>query len=212
MPARVLDTGFILGIGASCFISVYDSETVLKDYEIWVNGKRQSYRSQPCEDSVSWEELVYKHLGSHPNILLCYWLVEVRPSVHSLRLELAPLGNVRQYIEDHPEPLPEHTRLRMALDVSVGLGHIHSRKVQHADLSCRNLFLFEGFRVKLGDFGDASVEALYAREDFPNTDSITVGYIIMNCWKEVYDNADQVVEALETATYRDSVAAPLPSK
>jgi hypothetical protein len=59
---------------------------------------------------------------------------------------------------------------------------------------------------------DNEVEALYAKEDFPNTDSITVGCIITNCWKEVYDNADQVVEALETATYRDSVAAPLPLK
>lgn len=158
MPAAVLQTGFILGIGASCFVSVYDSDTVLKGYEIWLNGKRPSYMSRQCEKSIRWEALVYKHVGTHPRILLCYGLLEVHPSIYSLRLELAPLDNVRQYIEDHPEPLPELNRLQMALDVSVGLGYIHSREVQHADLSCRNLSLFDDFRIKLGDFGDAAVE------------------------------------------------------
>lgn len=258
IPAAALQPGFILGMGASCFVSVYNRETVLKGYEIWVNGKRQSYKSCPCEESVCWEELVYEHLGRHPRILSCYGLVEVCHAVHSLHLELAPLGNVRQYIEDHPKPLPEHTRLQMALDVAVGLGYVHSRKVQHADLSCRNLFLFDGFRTKLGDFGDSAiegreftptvceeircelpcrarefhrrpirkrelfalgsviyeimawvrpypglqdkeVEALYAKEEFPSTDGIVVGHTIMNCWKEVYDTADQVVESLERA-------------
>lgn len=46
----------------------------------------------------------------------------------------------------------------MALDVAAGLAYVHSRKVQHADLSCRNLFLFDGFRVKIGDFGDSAME------------------------------------------------------
>lgn len=244
MPARVVKPGLILGIGATCFVSVYDSETVLKGYEIWVGGKRQSYKWRPYEESVLREESVYRHLGSHPRLLSCYGLVEVRPSVHSLRLELAPLGNVRQYIEDHPEPLSEDTRLQTVLDVSLGLAYIHSRKVRHADLSCRNLFLFDDFRVKIGDFGDAAVErheftptvceeircelpcrgrefdhrpvrkrelfalgsvlyeimawtrpfpglqddavlALYAKEEFPSTDSLTVGHIILNCWKSI---------------------------
>ncbi len=121
------EEGYILGIGASCFVSVYDSQTVLKGYQIWVHGKRRSYKSRNCEEAIQWEELIYKQLGKHPRILSCYGLAQVHPAVNSLRLELAPLGNLRQYIDSHNPP-PEHTRVQMALDVSTALGHIHSRK------------------------------------------------------------------------------------
>ena len=46
----------------------------------------------------------------------------------------------------------------MALDVAIGVSFIHSREVWHSDLGCRNLFLFEGYRVKLGDFGASMLE------------------------------------------------------
>ncbi|KAJ9160962.1 hypothetical protein NKR19_g2762 [Coniochaeta hoffmannii] len=130
MPAAALETGFILGMGAACFLSIFDSETVLENYDIWVNGKRQSYRSVPCEESICREELVYKHLRSHPRILRRHGLVEVH-------LEPTPLGNVRQHIEDHAEqPFPERTRLEMVLDVSVGLSYTHSRTLSSAAATC----------------------------------------------------------------------------
>lgn len=151
--------GSILGMGSSCFVSVDDGLTVLKGYEIWVDGKRRSYYARSCEEALRREELIYEKLGEHPRILRCFGLKEVHTGVHSLRLELAPLGNVRQYIEDHAkEPLPERNQLQMALDIAVGLSYIHSQKVRHADLSCRNLFLFEGYRVKIGDFGGSVME------------------------------------------------------
>ena len=46
----------------------------------------------------------------------------------------------------------------MALDTATGVAYLHSRGVQHCDMSCRNLFLFDGFRVKLGDFGASLLE------------------------------------------------------
>lgn len=151
--------GSILGMGSSCFASVYDSLTVLKGYEIWVDGRRRSYYPRSCEEALHRELLIYERLGTHPQILRCFGLEQVHPRVHSLRLEVAPLGNVRQYIEDHvDEPLPEHYRLQMALDVAVDLSYAHSRKVQHSDLSCRNLFLFDEYRVKIGDFGGSFME------------------------------------------------------
>lgn len=157
VPSR--PQGAIIGIGSSCFVSIRDSLTVLKGYEIWVDGKRRSYFPRPCEEALRREQLVYEKIGPHPQILQCFGLEEVHPGVHSLRLEVAPLGNVRQYIEEHAdEPLPQYNRLHMALDVAVGLSHVHSRKVQHADLSCRNLFLFDDLHVKIGDFGGSVVE------------------------------------------------------
>ncbi|RMJ01558.1 hypothetical protein CDV36_015701 [Fusarium kuroshium] len=247
--------GSIIGIGASCFVSTYDNLTVLKGYQIWVDGKLRSSKCHTCEDAVRQEHHVYEHLGTHPRILRYYGLVQVHPSVYSLRLELAPLGNVRQYIEDHEAP-PKHSRIQMALDAAVGLSYIHSCKVRHADLSCRNLFLFDGLRVKIGDLGDSAVEGdgftptvyeearyalpcrgrdlderpvaktelfalgsaiyeilawarpfpeledeeveeRYSRGQFPCLDSIDIGVTIMNCWKEVYETADEVAAALD---------------
>lgn len=151
--------GTILGMGASCFVSTADVSAVFKGYEIWVDKKRQSYYPRSCEDALIREDLIYKHLGKHPQVLKCFGLEEVHPGIHSLRLELAPLGNVRQFIEEHEDDrLPERSRLQMALDVAVGVSFIHSRGVRHTDLSCRNLFLFEGNRVKLGDFGASMLD------------------------------------------------------
>ncbi|TPX07586.1 uncharacterized protein E0L32_010685 [Thyridium curvatum] len=158
------ELGSIIGIGASCFASIYDQKTVLKGYEIWVAGKRISYFDRPCEDALRHEEGIYNHLGEHPQILRCLGLVSVHDGMNSLRLERAPFGNVRQYIERN-ERLSEPHRLQMALDVAVGLSHIHSRGVQHADLSCRNLFLFDNYRVKIGDFGGSIMQ----NSTFPQT-------------------------------------------
>jgi serine/threonine protein kinase len=206
---------------------------------------------------LSREDLIYRHLGRHPQILQYFGLEEVHPGVHSLRLELAPHGNVRQFIEEHAiDPPPERVRLQMALDVATGLSYAHSRGIRHSDLSCRNLFLFEGYRVKIGDFGasmldghgfvettseesqyelpcrgrkfcdrpvmkrelfalgsaiyevmawarpfkgldDEEVEARYAREEFPSLDGITTGPIVLACWKEAYETADEVVMSLK---------------
>jgi serine/threonine protein kinase len=151
--------GSILGIGASCFVSYADKSSVLKGYEIWVDGKRRSYYPRPCEEALSREEAIYTRLGKHPQILRCFGLEEVHSGIHSLRLELAPLGNVRQFIEEHSgDPLPEKTRLQMSLDIATGLSYIHSKQIRHSDFSCRNLFLFEGYRVKIGDFGGSIIE------------------------------------------------------
>jgi serine/threonine protein kinase len=89
-------------------------------------------------------------------VLRCFGLEQVHPGIHSLRLELAPLGSVRQYIAGRATArVPPECRLRMARDVARGLAFVHSRGVAHSDLSCRNLFLFRDFTVKIGDFGGA---------------------------------------------------------
>lgn len=88
-------------------------------------------------------------MGESPHVLRCYGLEEVHLGVNSLRLEYAPLGDVRKFIREHKtQPLAEEIRLRMALDAALGLGHVHNRGVQHCDISCRNLFLCDGYRVK----------------------------------------------------------------
>jgi hypothetical protein len=48
----------------------------------------------------------------------------------------------------------------MTLDVVMGLDYLHSKDVQYCVMSCRNLVLFDGYRVRLGDLG-ASLLKVY---------------------------------------------------
>lgn len=106
-------------------------------------------------------------LGSHhlqapraaTQILECFGLEEEHPGIRSLRLEIAPLRSLRTYMRQTANnPLPVLRRLRMALDVAIGQGYLHSRGVMACDLSSTNLFVFDDLKVKLGDFGGALLE------------------------------------------------------
>lgn len=245
----------LLGLGATSYVTTTDNTTVLKGHQVWRDGKYYMGRDD-CEDDLAREAAIYAHLGEHPQILKCFGLEEHCAGVHSLRLELAPLGCVRQFIAEHlRQPPPPWTRLRMALDAATGVAYLHSRGVQHCDMSCRNLFLFDGFRVKLGDFGasllngrefkptfceesqyelplrgrrfaerppvkrepfalgsaiyeitewerpfqeleDSEVEARYAQDEFPSLGGNMAGLVIQKCWKEQFESANEVMEAL----------------
>lgn len=146
-------------MGGSAFVTCTDGETVLKGYQVWEGGKIRAKFEESSEEELSRENQIYELLGEHPQILKCFGLEEVHTGIFSLRLELASLASVREYIETNPDnPPPLQTRSQMALDVATGIAYIHSRGVWHSDISCRNFFLFSDFRVKIGDFGGSLVQ------------------------------------------------------
>lgn len=81
----------IIGHGSTSFVSTIDDKTVLKGYEIWCKGMLRAKCSESSEDRLAREVTIYQHLGSHPLVLESFGLEEIRPGVHSLRLEMAPL-------------------------------------------------------------------------------------------------------------------------
>ncbi|OAA53441.1 Protein kinase-like domain protein [Niveomyces insectorum RCEF 264] len=153
--------GAILGMGGSCFVSFVDDKTVHKSHQVWIKGRQRSCRSQSAEDDIQREAEVLQHLGPHPCIVAFYGVDEIAPGVHALRLERAPLGSLRDYIQTHADkPPPENIRLRMSMNVAQGLAHAHTRGVRHCDTSCRNLLLFDEHdpRVKICDWGGSIIE------------------------------------------------------
>ncbi|OAA62066.1 Protein kinase-like domain protein [Niveomyces insectorum RCEF 264] len=162
--------GDIVGVGGSCFVSFVDETTVHKSHQIWVRGRQQSRRTRPAEEELAREAAVLRHLGPHPCIVAFGGVDEIAPGVHALRLERAPLGSLRAYIQTHADaPFPENMRLRMSMDVAHGLAHAHARGVRHCDISCRNLLLFHGVgdgdpHVKICDWAGSIIEghALYS--------------------------------------------------
>ncbi|OAA66918.1 Protein kinase-like domain protein [Niveomyces insectorum RCEF 264] len=149
----------IIGITFNVIVTCSDGKTALKGYQVWEDGRLRANCEFPCEELLAREAYLYRHIGAHPQILQFHGLEEVHPGVHSLRLEFAQRRDVRQYIATMHEgpPPPYHVRVRMALDAARAVAHIHARGVFHADLSCRNLFLFDDWRVKLGDFGGSMI-------------------------------------------------------
>ena len=149
----------IVGLGGSCFVTSTDKKTALKGYQVWEDGELRALCQHDSEKVLAREALIYKHLGEHPHILRCYGLEEVHPGVNSLRLEYAPFGDVRSFIKKYKAaPLGKGARLHMALDTALGPSHILKMGVQHCDLSCRNLFIFDNYRVKVGDFGGSLIQ------------------------------------------------------
>ncbi|KAI9747832.1 MAG: hypothetical protein M4579_007377 [Chaenotheca gracillima] len=150
----------LLGIGATSIVSGAEDETVLKGWQVWKGDRRCAYRESEdgSERLFAREDSTYRVLGEHPHILRCLGLVEVHENVRSLRLERAPHGNVREFIGNNKSTSPsEADRMKMALGVASGMAHSHAKKIIHCDMSCRNLFLFPGYLVKIGDFGSAMV-------------------------------------------------------
>ena len=152
----------IVGLGGSCFVTSTDKKTALKGYQVWEGGELRAMCEHDSEEVLRREALIYKHLGEHPHILRCYGLEEVHAGVNALRLEYAPLGDVRGFIKKSKAALLSmDIRLQMAVDAAKGLGHIHKMGVQHCDMTCRNLFLFDDYHLKIGDFGGSLIEGYH---------------------------------------------------
>lgn len=88
----------LLGIGATCYVTTTDHNTVLKGHQVWKVGKHYMSGDE-CENELAREATIYEHHGEHPQVLS--GLQRHAENIHSIRLELAPLGCVRQFIEKH---------------------------------------------------------------------------------------------------------------
>ncbi|KAL2022600.1 hypothetical protein VTK56DRAFT_4944 [Thermocarpiscus australiensis] len=103
----------IIGMGGSAFITCTDGKTVLEGQDVWENGRHCASFEFPSEEGIVREEAICKLLGDHPQILKCFGLEEIHPGVRALRLQLAPLGDLRRYIEKHPND-PHRSRRALA--------------------------------------------------------------------------------------------------
>lgn len=149
--------------GSSGLISVYDPDPlfVLKGYKVW-QGRRYVRCFQPADNSkaaLNVEHAVYQRLGSHPGILKYGGRVAVADNVYFLKLERAE-GDLRSLMPRYSIP-PDQARLRMAIQIASSISYLHSKGIFHCDLSCRNVFLFHDWVVKVGDFGGSKIDSQY---------------------------------------------------
>jgi serine/threonine-protein kinase len=73
--------------------------------------------------------------------------------VYCLALEYASLGDLRAFLHRSRKGWPEKTARREIAGILEVLGRLHRGQLLHRDLTPLNVFVCEGPRLKLGDFG-----------------------------------------------------------
>lgn len=109
-----------------------------------------------------YENEVASMQSRHPNLLFCKKTFETETH-YVIITDLAEKGNLEKFIGG--KPIPEALALSLFGQILEGLNSFHegsetpgSRKGIHRDLKNNNIYLFEGGKVRIGDFGNAVLE------------------------------------------------------
>ncbi|XP_063808009.1 serine/threonine-protein kinase Nek5 isoform X2 [Pseudophryne corroboree] len=108
------------------------------------------------EKEASYKEVTLLSKMKHPNIVTFFASIEEKNNLYIV-MEYCDCGDLMNRIGKQRGVLfDEDQILSWFVQISLGLKHIHDRKVLHRDIKAQNIFLTSnGTLVKLGDFGIA---------------------------------------------------------
>ncbi|KAM8977605.1 serine/threonine-protein kinase Nek5-like [Pelodytes ibericus] len=110
------------------------------------------------EKEASHKEVTLLAKMKHPNIVTFFTAIEERNKLFIV-MEYCECGDLMKRINRQRGVLFEEDQiLSWFVQISLGLKHIHDRKVLHRDIKAQNIFLSNnGTVAKLGDFGIAKI-------------------------------------------------------
>lgn len=187
MAPRLIEEGKIQVLGQTANSVVYavandsntglarDSSSVLKGGTVWYEGREALGPGKDADESderARKEAKIYKIMGKHERILKFHGLEtsfldgqDLVSKAWAVRLERAPHGSLRDNIvSSSADPPNLQTRLQLTVQFAEGVAYLHRHGVIWGDLSTRNVFLFDGWRIKLGDFADSDLEGDYPHD------------------------------------------------
>ncbi|KAK6965630.1 activated CDC42 kinase 1 [Biomphalaria glabrata] len=122
-----------------------------KKKQVAVKILRVDALSQPgsFEDFV--KEVNAMHTLKHNNLIHLYGVVLSTPLM--MVTELALLGSLLDRLRQTDQPILISTLCDYAIQISVGMAFLESKRFIHRDLACRNVLLKTNELIKIGDFG-----------------------------------------------------------
>ncbi|XP_075055162.1 serine/threonine-protein kinase Nek5-like isoform X2 [Mixophyes fleayi] len=110
------------------------------------------------EKEASYKEVTLLSKMKHPNIVTFFTSIEEKNNLYIV-MEYCDGGDLTKRIKKQRGVLfDEDQILSWFVQISLGLKHIHDRKVLHRDIKAQNIFLTNnGTLAKLGDFGIAKM-------------------------------------------------------
>ncbi|XP_071953746.1 focal adhesion kinase 1-like isoform X3 [Antedon mediterranea] len=98
------------------------------------------------------EEAYIMQQFDHPHIVKLIGIcTDFQPNM--IVMELAPLGQLRTYLQQNKLNLSLKTLILFAYQISTALSYLESKKFVHRDIATRNVLVVAEDNVKLGDFG-----------------------------------------------------------
>uniref|UniRef100_A0A061S4H1 non-specific serine/threonine protein kinase n=1 Tax=Tetraselmis sp. GSL018 TaxID=582737 RepID=A0A061S4H1_9CHLO len=109
------------------------------------------------EKEASLQEAQLLKALKHPNIVSCQETFLER-GILCIIMDYCSEGDLYQALQRRKGALlPEEQILDWAVQLFLGLKHVHDRKILHRDLKSQNVFISKGGILKLGDFGVSKV-------------------------------------------------------
>ncbi len=94
----------------------------------------------------------------HPNIVLLFGAGTSPDGTPFLVTELVELGTLRGYLEGRQ--VDWGRKISFTLDTARGMAHVHGLGRMHRDLKSGNLLVSASLRVKVADFGTATIASM----------------------------------------------------
>jgi serine/threonine protein kinase len=82
----------------------------------------------------------------HPNIVLLVAMVFEEKN-YGVILEFMKYGDLKEFLDCYKTPW--QYKLRIILDVAIGMCYLHEKNVIHGDLKIQNILIGDGFRAKV---------------------------------------------------------------
>lgn len=85
--------------------------------------------------------------------------ISLENASYCMVLEYMSKGSLSHVLYDPQEILPWPIRLKIAIDIGIGLAYLDERFVRHCDLKSSNVLIDNAYNAKISDFGLSKLEA-----------------------------------------------------
>ncbi|KAF8368487.1 kin-32 [Pristionchus pacificus] len=138
-------------IGGGQFGNVYKGILTQTDVNVAVAVKVCKAENEPADMQLILQEAHVMKNFKHEHIVAMIGVCAENPIW--LILELAPLGELRQYLSGNKGVLSASTQVLFACQLSTAVEYLHSNNYVHRDIAARNALVSSPQCVKLSDFG-----------------------------------------------------------